>query len=239
MQGPTFDHIYVASGGGALLTSNDVYLVWETTMLQQLREQFGLVSHSRDEYRDALAALLPTGAAWPRDPDAVLMQFLASLAVEFERIDARAAQLLSETDPAATTELLSDWERVVGLPDPCVTQAQTIAQRRQALEGRMTAVGGQSRRFFIELAARLGYSVTIDEFRSAAEATAAGISFTGDEWAHTWRVNVPTSVAITYFRVGSGAVGEPLRAWSNEVLECQFNRYKPAHTRVLFAYASA
>jgi uncharacterized protein YmfQ (DUF2313 family) len=113
-----------------------------------------------------------------------------------------------------------------------------VAQRRQALEGRLTSVGGQSRRFFIELAARLGYSITIDEFASAAAATAAGISFTGDEWAHIWRVNVPTPVSVTAFRVGAGSVGEPLRAWSNEVLECQFNRYKPAHTRVLFAYAT-
>jgi uncharacterized protein YmfQ (DUF2313 family) len=232
-----FDHVYVTSDG-ALLTFGGAYLIWEGTMLGQLRDQFGLVTHTADEYRDALAALLPSGLAWPRDPDASLMRFVASLAVEFSRVDARAAQLLAETDPASTTELLPDWERVVGLPDPCVTQVQTVAQRRQALEGRLTSVGGQSRRFFIELASRLGYSVTIDEFASAGAATAAGISFTGDEWAHIWRVNVPTTVSITYFRVGGGSVGEPLRAWSNEVLECQFNRYKPAHTRVLFAYAA-
>jgi len=233
-----FDHIYVTADG-ALLTFGGAYLIWETTMLQMLRDQFGLVSHTQDEYRDALAALLPTGAAWPRDPQSRLMCFLSGLAAEYSRLDARAAQLLAETDPASTTELLSDWERVVGLPDPCVTAAQTVAQRRQALEGRLTAVGGQSRRFFIELAARLGYNITIDEFASAAAATAAGITFTGDEWAHIWRVNVPAAVSITYFRAGAGAVGEPLRAWSNEVLECQFNRYKPAHTRVLFAYSGA
>lgn len=234
----SYDHIYVTDGG-ALLTYGSAFLIWEGTMLQQLRDQFGLVNHSDAEYRDALAALLPHGAAWPRDLDSTLMMFVASLAQEFARVDMRAAQLLAETDPAATTELLSDWERVVGLPDPCVTLVQTIAQRRQALEGRMTAVGGQSRRFFTELAARLGYSITIDEFSSAAAATAAGITYSGDEWAHTWRVNVPTPVSIAYFRAGSGAAGEPLRAWSNEVLECQFNRYKPAHTRVLFAYAAS
>lgn len=239
MAGPTdFDHIYVTTEDGHPLVWGSAYLIWETTMLQLLRDQFGLVIHTDDEYRDALAALLPSGAAWPRDPESQLMRFIGGLAVEFSRLDARAAQLLAETDPASTTELLPDWERVVGLPDPCVTLAQTVAQRRQALEGRLTAVGGQSRRFFIELAARLGYSITIDEFASAGAATAAGISFTGDEWAHIWRVNVPTSVSITEFRAGAGAAGEPLRAWSNEVLECQFNRYKPAHTRVLFAYAT-
>lgn len=232
------DYLYLVAPSGAYLVWRDAYLIWETSMLQQLRQQYGLVQHTQDEYRDALAGLLPTGAAWPRDTASALLQLVRSFAAELERLDMRAAQLLAETDPATTTELLPEWERVVGLPDPCVTTGQTVAERRQALEGRLTSVGGQSRRFFIELAARLGYSITIDEFASAAAATAAGIPFTGDGWAHTWRVNVPTTVAVTPFRVGAGSVGEPLRVWSNEVIECQFNRYKPAHTRVLFAYAA-
>lgn len=231
------DHLYIVSPSGVPLVWGSAYLIWETTMLQQLRDQYGLVARSQDEYRDALAALLPSGAAWSRDPASALMKVLAALGAELERLDGRAAQLLAETDPASTTELLPDWERVVGLPDPCVTLSQTVAERRLALEGRLTAVGGQSRAFFIALASRLGYSVTIDEFASSGAATAAGITFTGDEWAHIWRVNVPTSVAITPFRAGAGAAGEPLRAWSNEVIECQFLRYKPAHTQVLFAYA--
>ena len=233
-----FDHLYIVSPSGVPLVWGSAYLIWETAMLEQLREQFGVVIRTEDEYRDALAGLLPTGGAWPRDPASALMRFLASLAAELSRLDGRVAQLLAETDPASTTELLTDWERVVGLPDPCVTLAQTVAERRLALEGRLTSVGGQSRRFFIDLGTRLGYSITIDEFASSGAATSAGISFTGDEWASIWRVNVPTAVAITPFRVGAGAVGEPLRAWSNEVIECQFNRLKPAHTRVLFAYAA-
>lgn len=229
---PTYHYIYLHSLGAVPLYYGTAPVVWGGLMNQRA----GLTPFGKDEYRDALAALLPTGGAWPRDPASSLMLLLSSLAAEFERVDLRAAQLLLETDPATTTELLSDQERVVGLPDPCVTLAQTIAERRLALEGRLTSVGGQSRRFFIDLATRLGYSVTIDEFASAGAATAAGISFTGDQWAHIWRVNVPTTVAVVPFRAGAGAAGEPLRAWSNEVIECQFNRLKPAHTQVLFAY---
>lgn len=232
------DHLYIVAPSGLPLLYGDAYLIWETALLQELRDRFGLVPFTQADYRDALAALLPVGAAWPREVGTPLMQLLDSLAAELGRLDGRAEQLLAETDPASTTELLADWERVVGLPDPCVTLAQTVAERRLALEGRLTAVGGQSRAFFIGLASRLGYSVTIDEFTSAGAATSAGVTFTGDEWAHIWRVNVPTAVAVTPFRAGAGAAGEPLRAWSNEVIECQFNRYKPAHTRVLFAYAA-
>ena len=229
-----FAYTYVLAPSDSGIAYGGRRVIWRASVM---RQSAWVVVHSAEEYREALAGLLPTGLAWPRDPQSTLQRVLASLAVELERIDMRAAQLLAETDPATTSELLPDWERVVGLPDPCVTTEQTVAERRQALEGRLTSVGGQSRRFFIELAARLGYSITIDEFASSGAATAAGIPFTGDGWAHTWRVNVPTTVAVTPFRVGAGSVGEPLRVWSNEVIECQFNRYKPAHTVVLFAYA--
>lgn len=231
-----YDFIYVFTEGGHQVFWGDAYVVWEPPMTNEERLLIGLTPHTRDEYLQAMADLLPWGAAWPRDPASPNMRLLSALAAEFERIDARAVQLYAEVDPASTSELLPDWERVVGLPDPCVTAAQTVAQRRIALEGRLTGVGGQSKAFFIELAARLGYTVTIETFASPAEATAAGVPYTGDEWAHIWRVHVPVAVAVVPFRVGGSTVGEPLRAWGNEVLECQFNRLKPAHTRVLFAY---
>lgn len=225
-----------------IVTAGDHALLWSGALItwgasrRELVPQPALTAHTQDEYRDALAALLPPGLAWPTAPDTRLMLVLRAWAGEMARLDGRAAQLLDETDPALASELLRDWERVVGLPDPCVTTAQTVAQRRQALQGRLTSVGGQSRQFFLDLAARLGYEVTIDEFSSALEATTAGISFTGDQWAHIWRVNVPSVVGLSPFRVGAGSVGEPLRVWSNEVIECQFNRLKPAHTQLLFAY---
>jgi uncharacterized protein YmfQ (DUF2313 family) len=231
------DYIYIVTEDGDGLTFNGADLIWEGGMAERREQLYGLVPYNREDFARALAALLPEGPVWPTGKDTVVQRLLTALAIEFERLDLRLGQLLAETDPASTTELLPDWERVVGLPDPCVTTGQTIAERRIALEGRLTSVGGQSRRFFIELAARLGYIVTIDEFASAADATAAGIAFTGDEWAHIWRVNVPTTVNIVPFRVGAGAVGEPLRKWSNEVIECQFNRFKPAHTKLLFAYS--
>lgn len=188
-------------------------------------------------YARSLAALLPQGQAWPTDPASTLQRVLLGLAQEMQRVDARAAALVQESDPRTTTELLSDWERSHGLPDPCVEVAQTVAERRQALMGRILSIGGQSRQFFISLAAALGYSITITEFPTEAAAISAGIPYTGTSWANTWLVNVPVTVAVRDFRAGAGSAGEPLRSWGNDVLECQFQRLKPAHTSVLFAYA--
>ena len=79
---------------------------------------------------------------------------------------ARAADLLErESDPRLTIELLPDWERNWGLPDPGVTAPLTIAERQFALVQRMTMLGAQSREFFIELAASIGYHITISEYR--------------------------------------------------------------------------
>lgn len=231
-----YDYTYALAPGGEQLTFGASTVVWGGYVLEGTVARVPSPAFTADDYTRALLDLLPEGMAWPRDIGGILYFVVYAFAVELARLEARSAQLVAESDPASASELLADWERVVGLPDPCVTQAQTIGARRVALSGRLTAVGQQSRAFFIALAARLGYVVTIDEFASAAEATAAGIAFTGDEWAHIWRVNVAASVAVTPFRVGAGAVGEPLRSWSNEVLECQFERFKPAHTQVLFAY---
>ena len=188
------------------------------------------------DYEHLLASLLPQGAAWPREATSVLRRLLDGLAAELFRVDSRSVDLLAESDPRLASELLEEWERMVGLPDPCVTEALGVQARRAAVESRLTSVGGQSRAFFMELASRLGYSISIDEFASEAEAIAGGIPYTGTSWAHTWRVNAPEQTVRT-FRVGEACAGEPLRSWGNEQLECAFNRLKPAHTVLLFAYA--
>lgn len=233
------DHLYVVSSDGLQLVSDSgALLIWEPTTVQTIESRQSLVRATEQEYQRALLGLLPTGLAWPRDSGSTLGRTLLGLAIGLARVDGRAADLFEEVDPGTTAELLADWERVVGLPDPCVTSPQTVAERRQALASRLTSSGGQSRSFFVQLASRLGYSVTITEFRSAAEATAAGVPFVGSQWAHIWRMNVAQSVGVRPFLAGAGTAGEPLTAFGNEVLECQVNRFKPAHTQVLFAYAS-
>ena len=68
--------------------------------------------------------------------------------------------------PGRDPELLPDWERNWGLPDPCYTAPLTIAERQLALVMRMTMLGAQSRAFFIEVAAQIGYTITITEYRT-------------------------------------------------------------------------
>lgn len=191
------------------------------------------------DYLAQLQALLPQGPAWPRDAEAELTRLLSAWAAELARVDGRAVDLVEEADPRTTTELLSDWERVAGLPDPCVEAlagTQTTAQRRAALLAKLTTIGGQSAAYYIALAASLGYTITVSEFTPfQAGHSEAGDPITNDEWGFAWQVNAPDE-SIVVFAAGRSCAGEPLRAWGNELLECVITRLRPAHTHVLFAY---
>lgn len=191
------------------------------------------------DYLEQFKALLPPGLAWTQEPDADLNNLLGGLAEEFARVDGRSGDLVEEADPRTTLELLADWERVAGLPDACIGDLDTIQARRDSLTTKLTAIGGQSPQYYIDLAAVLGYSVTITEYQPFQ----AGLSVAGDPamgipWRFAWKMTAPETTILD-FRAGQSGAGEPLRSWSNDLLECAIEPLKPAHTNVLFAYAAA
>lgn len=189
------------------------------------------------EYREQLKALLPPGQAFPRDPGTTLHDLLDGMSIELARVDGRASVLPQEANPATAGELLSDWERVTGLPDKCSgVLEESLQGRRNALLTKLTSTGGQSTEYFVELAASLGYTVTIEVYRPfRVGRSSVGDSLTNGDWAFTWLIRAP-EVTVTSFRVGRSAVGERLRTWGNDTLECKINQLKPAHTIALFAY---
>ncbi len=200
------------------------------------------IRRSGDDYAQGLAGLLPAGAAWPRDPDSTLMQFVAGLAQIWGDVDGRADDLLArESDPRLALELLPDWERAFGLPDECMGPVTTLEERHARLLQRITMLGGQSRAFFIALAASLDYTITIEELSPIM----GGISRGGEsaweagppEIRFWWIVHV-SGVPIWWFRGGVGEGGKDHHAeWAAILdLECIIRRYKPAHTQVTFDY---
>ncbi|MCU1276556.1 MAG: Bacteriophage tail protein [bacterium] len=187
------------------------------------------------QYLAQLQALLPQGGAWPRDRDATLTALLQAWADELARVDLRGDQIVDEDDVRSTFELLADWERVAGLPDSCVGAGQTTQQRRAALVQRVTSLGGQSRAYFIAVAAALGFAITIDEFRPYTVEDNCEKPLYNGPWAFSWRVNSALHT-VKKFTVND-SVEDPIAFWSNVPLECVINRLKPAHTVVIFAYS--
>lgn len=193
-------------------------------------------------YLAQLQALLPPGAAWSRAPEATLTKLLAAIADSLARVDARAAALLDEIDPRTTRELLPDWERVTGLPDPCSAGVvTTLQERRAAVVAKLTATGGASAAYFRGLAEAMGYTVEIDRFRPFV----TGISRCGDRLnggasvRHTWRVRV-IGPRYTPFRCGVSQCGDSLGKITRAGdLECKLQRLKPAHTTLVVSYSGA
>lgn len=208
------------------------------------------VRRDKDDYAQALAALLPTGPAWTREPSSTLMKLVGGLAGVFGYVDSRAGDLLErETDPRITQELLTDWERNWGLPDECFPDGGNMDQRHSTLIRKMTIEGGQSRAFFNDIAKELGYPIKIFEFAPYM----AGISQCGDipddiggyrwelgpiEMRFLWTVHA-IAEAVHWLRCGSGECGiDPhLRIETAGDLECIFRRWKPAHTLIVFDYS--
>lgn len=243
------------------------------------------VTRTGDDYAVALQGLLPQGQAWPRAWDEMLMLVVRGLTRIWGDFETSASLLLErESDPRLTlppqgdqSGMLPDWERNWGLPDPCYKSPQTIGDRQFALLQRMTIEGAQSREFFIEAAASIGYAITITEYRPFTIAMDGcgdcrvygnGDTPMRNQWGQVitnprgvpvadgelsawpnygvgpqsnyyyWTVHVDAA-KLTWFRVASGQAGvDPhLRIGLAEDLECLLNRWKPAHTEIIFDYS--
>lgn len=200
------------------------------------------MSRPAEDYAGQLRQLLPRGAAWTMAPDGVFAGLLLGLGEGLARADARAGQLLDEADPRTTLELLEDWERLAGLPDTCTGRPDDTGERQVALHQKLTGIGGQNAASFIELAARIGYQISIEEHGAAQVDMRCGGPANGPDWAFAWTVHVlpfegwlEESDFLAYAQVGDG-VGVRIVGFGSLDLECVISRAAPAHTNVLFAY---
>lgn len=196
------------------------------------------VARSVEQYRDAMIALLPHGAAWSHDPRSQLGSLLMAFADEFARVDARNEQLLKEMDPRGALELMTEWEGDYGLPGPCIHTAQTLADRRKALLAKYRWVGRQDRQFFIDVAADLGYAITITEYNAAnpgPQTEYEGIPLTGDAWNYVWQINAP--LVNNTVRVYGSQYPGPYQTFGNELLECTLRGLAHTHRVLFFSYS--
>jgi uncharacterized protein YmfQ (DUF2313 family) len=192
---------------------------------------------SAADYLSLLQALLPPGDAWPRDPGATLTTVLGAMAPEFALDDARADDLLNEADPRTTTEMLSDWETALGLPDCCAGPASGLAARRQQVVAKLTSLGGQSPAWFVSLAANYGFAITVTVFPPFTTGSGCDDVINGGAWNYAWQVNAG-AVPVTEMDCDA-LCDDPLQAWGLPLLECVIKAAAPAHTTVIFAYGAS
>ncbi|HAM3919530.1 TPA: DUF2313 domain-containing protein, partial [Escherichia coli] len=135
-----------------------------------------------------------------------------------DEVKASAARVLASVTPFYASMTLSDWERVYEvIPRDGATQQE----RRENILIKMAATGGLSIPYFKQLAASLGYTITITElhpFRTGVNRCGDRLYITDARWI--WQVNVTGSKTPAYrFRTGVSAAGEPLLSFGAPVLE--------------------
>lgn len=191
-----------------------------------------------EAYVDRMLQLLPQGFAWPTSRDSDFAQLLWPIAEELRILEERNEQLLLEMSPATCEELFDEWEAELGLPGPCITGAQTEDERRNAMVAKYNLVGEQSKQFFIDVAAQLGYTITITEYDAAnpgQQEDYQGMPISGDAWNFVWQINVQ-GIAGDPLYVGS-PVGSPLTSWEgSETLECAIGDIAHDHRILFFNY---
>ena len=183
------------------------------------------ITYTEQDYRPTLRGLLPKGRAWNFEIGSTFLKLLNSFSVEMARVSNRALELFENVDPKTTTELLTDWERIVGLPTKCVGQlADTDDKRRLDVVSRLTAAGGSTDAYLKSIANAAGFNATVTSQKIAL----CGATFCGDlmsstdNWAYT--------IVLT---LDEQAQDNPID--TNRAL-CLIAELKPAHIYVFTNY---
>jgi uncharacterized protein YmfQ (DUF2313 family) len=206
-----------------------------------------------NDYFDQALQLLPRGLIWGRAHTSHLAATLWMAAGGLVKAHLRAENLINEAIPQTAVELLGEWEAFAGLPDECTPERDlTLSERQDAVVEKLTGLGSLSVASFYALAVKLGYEITIREYRPfiCGRSVCGGPDVLGAAWPadgeedgynarYYWRVTVHGPRAH-WFRCGRNTAGERLGWYSPaKELECFFNRRKPAHTIIIFDYQEA
>lgn len=159
------------------------------------------------------------------------------LEAEGNAIDAayqRAEIALQAISPNAG-ELLEDWERNYGLPCDCLATATlSRSQRLALLIAKINEGGTFTKEKAIQIAATIGYTITITENRAREYVSGYGLEYADWQWNFVWDVTT-TNNTITTRQYGD-EFGFGYREWGNNLLECIIKSKAQADTFVRFIY---
>ncbi|WP_395391508.1 putative phage tail protein [Novosphingobium sp. BL-8A] len=176
------------------------------------------MARTAEDYAGAIRALLPRGRIWQAEAGSGQQRLILALAQEWARLDAAATTVLDQSLPGRNLDLITEWEESLGLPDPCAGENATLDQRTAQILTRFVGASGQSQAFFIAYAAALGFDISISvisPFR--VEISTVESPLYDEDWLFVWVVTVVSNTG----------------GLSTDVLGCEFNALKPAHTYVL------
>lgn len=126
---------------------------------------------------DEIQDVISNGSA---DGD-LLMRILHCFAIEFERFEKEAWKILNETDPGIATDLLADWERVLGLPETCFQNLSMSVEERQNQAHTKLFKSSQTttEQWYVDFAESLGFTIQVEEIPVETEPAICGLAICG------------------------------------------------------------
>lgn len=176
-------------------------------------------------YTGLLKNLLPFGVLWQTLNDS-FNAFLEAFAVELNRVDQRYVDVLTESVPYLSNELLSDWERIALSSDEFPLPGDSLTKRQLVVGSKITSYYATSNKTTWEgIALNMGMVVVAtdetDPFALEARVDDARVDDA--------RVSDSTDAFHWLITVSS----DPNSQLSK--LQAIVNRLKPAHTLVDYA----
>ncbi len=165
-----------------------------------------------------------------------LRKVLLGLASQWLRFRDSANDLYHEYDPSQTTKFIEEWEKVVGIPDGCISNNTTLEKRRLNILLKLAGINATTAKQFENIAAIFGYIIKVQNGvdTSTFPLTLPFVLLSAAEAPFTIVVTLniadkPQGFPLTFpFTLTSGIP---------DILLCFFNKLKPANTRVVFRYS--
>ena len=186
---------------------------------------------------DILAQYLPSGRIYSRkfDDESNIRKILLGLGAVWLEDRRLLNELFDEYNPETTVKFIEEWERTVGIPDDCFDNVGTNEERRKNILLKLTGINSSTEEQFEAVAAILGINVNVksgfDE--SVIPQVIPFIILGDDEVGYTIVVEVttepnPATIPQTIAFIIQGNI--------SVLLECLFNKLKPANTQIIFKY---
>ena len=170
--------------------------------------------------------------------DSTLRKILLGLASEWLNFRNKINEVVNEYNPQKTTALIQEWEEFVGIPDGCIPVASTIEQRRLNVLLKLAGINVTTEKQFKNVASILGYNIEVSNGVSTSTfpLTLPFLLISEASAPFTIVITLPSSIKPSGFPL---TFPFTLTSQQPAILDCLFNKLKPANTQLFFRYSNA
>ena len=178
-----------------------------------------------EQYTDSLADYLPGGLLFASKSvkSSNFRKLLRGMSGELFRSNGLLKTYNDEIIPDLTVKFIEEWESALGIPDDCFKVTGTIDNRRKQVLTKLASLGVQTIEDFENVAAIFGVTATV------FSGSGSGLTFSSNKVARftiVINITLPERFPYTFpLTFGDG---------TTVLLECLFNKLKPANCKVLF-----